>query len=270
MPFQKGNKLGSHRNHARGFACRNKEDLKNQRWMRKGLLVQRVPSEEVDSYIAEGWQRGRGPNSEQARKNQSEAAKKAKNPARWVKGHRTWNTGDKMPESACIAMSIGRLKKYGVTEAEVLLARSENKSWCSHHFRFEPNVSFNIVAKTGRRATRCNECHFKHTALYKEQFSTQKGLCGICEEVEPRLDALSLDHRHDCQNPKHTRKNSPMPGCECSRGLLCSLCNPRLGWFEGFLEAAVNPQFAEGSWEAKALAYLKSYETEQKETLSAA
>lgn len=256
MPFQKGNKLGTHNNHKSNF---KPEIFVGTKWMQRNGMVERVPEKDVATYLVEGWILGRLPVSEETRRKQSEAGKRANNPAQWKPGHKTWNNGDKMPESACVAMSVGKLSRYGVTKEQVLAARAANMSWCSHHLRFEPSTAFTIL-HNGRRATRCQECHNKYTPWYKERYTSQHGLCAICGEIEPRLDAMSVDHKHDCPNPKHTRKHEPMIGCECSRGLLCSLCNPRLGYFEGFiLNAHADIKFAEGTWESKALAYLAQY-----------
>lgn len=71
MPFQPGNKLGSHGNHARGFECRNREMLQNMRWVHKGEEGMRVPAEELDIYLAAGWDKGRPPISEETRARQS-------------------------------------------------------------------------------------------------------------------------------------------------------------------------------------------------------
>lgn len=67
MPFQKGNKCGAHRNHARGFKCRNLDQLKQMRWIRKNGQGMRVSVHEADQYIAAGWQEGRPSPSEESR-----------------------------------------------------------------------------------------------------------------------------------------------------------------------------------------------------------
>lgn len=257
MVFQAGNTFGKV-NRGKTHPCYNVDQFKGTKWMQRNGEYLRAPLAEVEARLAEGWVLGRPDASEETRKKQSESAKLSNHPTHWKPGHQTWNTGEKMPEYARVAMSVGKLKKYGLTTEQVVAARSQGRSWCSEHLKFEPNDNFTIL-KNGIRATRCKNSHKKYSPWYGEQFAKQNGCCAICGEKEPRMDALNVDHGHECPDPKHTRKASPLIGCECSRGLLCSLCNPKLGYFEGFMATAVNLQFAEGSWEAKALAYLASY-----------
>lgn len=261
MPFQKGNKLGSHRSHKSNF---KPEIFVGSRWMMLGKETKRVLAKDIEQHLKDGWIVGRPKASETTRKKQSESGKKAINNSRWKSGHKTWNTGEKMPEEVCVLMSLGKLSKYGITREQIVAARMNDLSWCSHHLRFEPNASFTIL-HNGRRATRCNECHNKHTPWYKEKYVQQRGVCAICGEIEPRLDALNVDHKHDCTSAKHTRKESPMIGCECSRGLLCSLCNPRLGYVEAILLRTDRERLVENSWEQKAFDYLTSYQNANSE-----
>jgi len=255
MPFKKGNQFGKHSNHKPNFC---KDTFTGSKWMQKSGETLRIRAEEIDKYRDLGWTPGRPALSEETRRKQSESGKKAIHPTRWKPGHKTWNNGEKMPESAGVAMSVAKLVKYGITETQILEARDKNMSWCSHHQQFEANVSFRMN-KDGRRTSRCIECHNKHTPWYKEKFSEQRGLCAICQEIEARMDAMCVDHRHDCENLQHTRKHNPRIGCECSRGLLCSMCNPRLGYFEKFVENSTTISLCEDSWEYKALIYLNKY-----------
>lgn len=257
MPFQKGNQHGKHANHKNNFC---KEKFTGTKWLQKEGETLRVQEGEIDKYMNLGWRPGRPPASDETRKKQSEAGKRSNNSGHWQPGHRAWNFGDKMPDSAGVAMSAARLEKYGIIEAQIIEAREKNMSWCSHHQQFEPNTAFRMN-KNGRRASRCNQCHNKHTPWYKRQFTLQRGLCAICGEMEQRLEAMNVDHDHNCSNPKHIRKQDSMIGCECTRGLLCSLCNPRLGYFEGFLDTMKSPEFNGESWEKKAFEYLMLYKS---------
>jgi hypothetical protein len=51
---------------------------------------------------------------------------------------------------------------------------------------------------------------------YDEMLTTQGGVCAICEQTCPTGRYLAVDHDHDTG---------------LVRGLLCSKCNPGLGWF---------------------------------------
>ena len=53
---------------------------------------------------------------------------------------------------------------------------------------------------------------------YEEMDKRQDGKCAICREPEKRKNfVLAVDHNHETKEV---------------RGLLCSSCNPKLGWFE--------------------------------------
>jgi hypothetical protein len=81
MPFQKDNTHGKHSNHARGFKCRNLDQLKNMRWLQKGDEAVRVPLGEVDKLLAEGWKRGRPrPSVESRRKMKSAQLRRTDRP----------------------------------------------------------------------------------------------------------------------------------------------------------------------------------------------
>lgn len=61
---------------------------------------------------------------------------------------------------------------------------------------------------------------------YDTMFSSQNGVCGLCEKAESytrygKIPALSVDHDHDC---------CPIRACrKCIRGLLCRNCNLAIG-----------------------------------------
>jgi hypothetical protein len=73
MPFEPGNEHGKHNNHARGFECRNLEQLKSMRWIQRGEETLRVPVDQLETYLADGWKRGRPKPSVEARKKMREA-----------------------------------------------------------------------------------------------------------------------------------------------------------------------------------------------------
>jgi hypothetical protein len=75
MPFEKGNTLGNHNNHARGYACRNLDQLKNMRWLHKTATNEelRVPSEELELRLAEEWELGRLTPGQNARQKMRES-----------------------------------------------------------------------------------------------------------------------------------------------------------------------------------------------------
>lgn len=257
MPFEKGNKHGS-KNAGKTHPCYNRNQLKQAKWMTFNGECRRVAPDQISRHLQLGWNFGRTPASEETRRKQSEAGKRANNPSHFKPGHRTWNLGDKMPESAGIAMTAGRLAKYGVTMEEALDAKDKNLAWCSEHLKFEPREGFHTLAD-GKRATRCQKSHKKYSSWYQNKFAEQGGLCGICKEGLKTDRAFSVDHHHFCLNPEHTDKLRPRLGCECCRGLLCPPCNPKLGWFEGFLRTTKIVEFEEGTWEYKADRYLNLY-----------
>jgi hypothetical protein len=72
-------------------------------------------------------------------------------------------------------------------------------------------------------------CYFKlEESDYLDLLDKQGGGCGICGskgEGSKKLDFLCVDHDHKCCNKRKT--------CgDCVRGLLCGLCNLRLGMLE--------------------------------------
>jgi hypothetical protein len=93
---------------------------------------------------------------------------------------------------------------------------------------------------------------------YDAQLEKQGGHCALCDYVSINAN-LHVDHNHECCSKKfHCGK--------CNRGLLCSKCNVRLGFFELFLKDALVLPFlgASQSWTAKALRYLTQYSTQEK------
>lgn len=254
MPFKAGNKHGAHGNHKSNF---NPQQFSGNKWMMKDGQTLRVPKAEQEAKLKHGWTYGRPSPSDETRKRQSEAGKQAKNPGRFVSGHQTWNTGQTVSEDIRVLMSAGKLKKYGVSEEQIVIARAAGQAWCSEHLIFEPTEDFTIL-KNGVRSTRCNRCHKKYTPWYREQFLAQNCRCAICELEFERT--LCVDHWHHCISIKHARKDAPQIGCECTRGLICTDCNIRVGQLEAMLDGMEGtPTFRDGSWHKKALDYLAKY-----------
>ena len=78
---------------------------------------------------------------------------------------------------------------------------------------------------------------------YEQQFDEQDGKCAICGSETPRINGgkyFAIDHDHACC------PTSKVCG-KCVRGLLCGVCNSRLGILEDV------------EWVAKAQAYLRGY-----------
>lgn len=91
-------------------------------------------------------------------------------------------------------------------------------------------------------------------AQFDEQLQTQGGHCALCESTDGDAGRrLHIDHDHACCDGKARTCGN------CNRGILCGPCNRRLGALEAVLkEATVVPKV--GTWTARAIAYLKSYE----------
>lgn len=112
------------------------------------------------------------------------------------------------------------------------------------------------------RSTICNERRlmqrFKRTPeWYEETLASQGGHCAMCS-AEPKEKRLNVDHDHNCCEGRIT--------CgKCVRGLLCDICNQRLGFLEQTLsDAMVFPYLVRAaSWTARALQYLNKYQTQE-------
>jgi len=78
---------------------------------------------------------------------------------------------------------------------------------------------------------------------YDQKLKTQNFACAICSSTDPKSNGntFHIDHDHSCCSKSCT-------ACDkCRRGLLCSVCNTRLGILENKV------------WTAKAQAYLLLY-----------
>ena len=93
------------------------------------------------------------------------------------------------------------------------------------------------------------------TEWYESKLSEQSGRCALCG-VSPTRKYLAIDHSHSCCPGQNA--------CgKCLRGLLCDVCNKRLGYFEKLIEMASSIIAHPGTWLERALQYLKQYETQE-------
>lgn len=87
---------------------------------------------------------------------------------------------------------------------------------------------------------------------YVNKLKEQEGHCALCDTFEK----LHIDHDHKCCD---TRKNQKTCGL-CTRGLLCGVCNRRLGYVERDLKESSIFQPISGTWLERALKYVKDYD----------
>jgi hypothetical protein len=88
---------------------------------------------------------------------------------------------------------------------------------------------------------------------YDAKLAEQDGHCALCPIVITGGKRLHVDHNHECCSGKRACGS-------CNRGLLCGGCNIRIGFLQPVLkEGTIVPK--EGTWTARAIAYLESYET---------
>lgn len=73
MPFQPGNSHGKHANHRSNY---NPQQFAGNRWMNRNGAALRVPAENVEERLTEGWTFGRLEVSEETRERQASSQKK--------------------------------------------------------------------------------------------------------------------------------------------------------------------------------------------------
>ena len=94
----------------------------------------------------------------------------------------------------------------------------------------------------------------------------QGNVCAACGTSIPggKFNSWQLDHDHKCCPERIT--------CgQCVRGLLCGVCNQRLGYLEATLVEALVTPFPQligkpEPWTGRAMRYLKKYATTTQET----
>lgn len=98
---------------------------------------------------------------------------------------------------------------------------------------------------------------------YETKLQEQDGGCGICHGDNGERP-FAVDHDHNCCSPFQKRQSAIKACGKCNRGLLCSVCNQRLGYFEQFLEALDESyELKANSWESRALQYLARYSAKE-------
>ncbi len=99
---------------------------------------------------------------------------------------------------------------------------------------------------------------------FEAKLVEQGGHCALCDNVAGKK-SLHVDHDHTCC-PDHKRVTCG----KCNRGILCQVCNTRLGYLEQLLkdfpservdqaEIYLRNSVRQDSWTYRALKYLKQY-----------
>lgn len=92
------------------------------------------------------------------------------------------------------------------------------------------------LSHTGSPRKYCKECRQRFTVYGLTKADLDKLLteqdykCLICEAF---LEKFAVDHDHSCCPSRHKSCG------KCVRGLLCTQCNTRLGWFEVYGTKAI-------------------------------
>ena len=140
-------------------------------------------------------------------------------------------------------------------------------TWCKSCHKSASTKSRKVCAERDPDYHKNNALHKHGTNLeeYTERLSKQDGHCALCPAIlSNNGDRLSIDHNHECCSGKYS--------CgKCSRGLLCSTCNSRLGYLEQLMkdfpferraqvEVSLRNSVSPDSWTYRALKYLKEYQ----------
>lgn len=120
----------------------------------------------------------------------------------------------------------------------------EDHEWVEMARRYLSTHKIETAQGTALRREWTLRCVAAYLVWYKETLRLQDSCCGICRSRDPkcRNNKFHIDHHHGCC-PKGKV-------CDrCRRGLLCNVCNLRLGFLEN------------EEWAAKAKVYLAKYTT---------
>jgi hypothetical protein len=95
---------------------------------------------------------------------------------------------------------------------------------------FSTAVRVTHVCLKCERISRVTKTYGITAERYEQMFADQNGVCAICKKPEDviafgRVRPLSVDHDHKCCAGKKSCGS-------CVRGLLCSHCNPLIGYLE--------------------------------------
>lgn len=88
---------------------------------------------------------------------------------------------------------------------------------------------------------------------YNSTLVEQGYACGICGKDNGGR-VFAVDHDHTCCGASGVKLCG-----KCTRGLLCTGCNMKLGHVEPTLRWIIQHSFPENSWSARALAYLTKF-----------
>jgi hypothetical protein len=92
---------------------------------------------------------------------------------------------------------------------------------------------------------------------YENLLKKQEGHCALCDNKhDDNGYKLSVDHDHKCCDTRGRQKTCG----KCTRGLLCNICNRRLGFLEKFMLQVSSIVALEGTWVSKAIIYISQYE----------
>ena len=92
---------------------------------------------------------------------------------------------------------------------------------------------------------------------YADLLEKQDGHCALCRNTHDSNGyRLHVDHSHLCCDTRGRQKTCG----KCTRGLLCGVCNRKLGFLEKFMVEIKTMVALEGTWLAKAIFYISQYE----------
>ena len=181
-------------------------------------------------------------------------------------------TKEKLRKSAA-ARVPARLIRFGITTEEYFAKLAAGLKWCCYHKKFEAQENFRDANRTdpcreanrmlSREWRRDNwtpsyrrslvlKSHGTDQQWYESKLAEQGNRCALCEKVHSDKECLCVDHDKKCC--KHIKSCG-----KCNRGLLCHVCNKRLGYFEVLLKMAQSVTAIPGTWLEKAIAYLEQY-----------